>query len=154
MSNSLDVSSSLLRTLVDCAGTVYIVIDGLDEIDSVECMRLVKELLGLGKACTGCRILFSSRPETEIRSILKDNTTDIQVDQRNFESVRLFVEFRMNEWFAARNFVQDFRDEVRHFFASLAVRAKGQLSSRNRISECLISNPRHVSVCESHFRHH
>lgn len=154
MSNSLEVSSSLLRTLLDCAGTVYIVIDGLDEIDDGECLRLVKELLCVGKACTGCRILFSSRPETEIRSILKDNATDIQVDQRNFESVQLFVESRMNAWFAARNFIQDFREEIRHFFSSLAVCAKGQSRSRSRMDESLIHSSRHVSICEGYFRHH
>ena len=131
LKNSLEVSAGLLQALLECAGAVYIVIDGIDEIDNGERSRLFKELLRLGEACMDCRILFSSRPEADIISALKGKTTDIQVDQRNLESVQMFVDYRMNGWFTVWNFIEQFREEVRHFFSPLAIRAKGESSNRN-----------------------
>lgn len=62
----LKSATNLLTTITNCVGTTYIIIDGLDEMNEPERKRLLKELISVSKSCRGVKILFSSRPESDI----------------------------------------------------------------------------------------
>ncbi|KAJ4313612.1 hypothetical protein N0V84_009319 [Fusarium piperis] len=111
--------------MLECAGTVYVVIDGIDEIDLAERSKLLKELLKLGDACQMCRILLSSRSEDDISTALRGKVTDIKVDQRNAGSIQAFVNHWMRDWFVRRRFIPEVRHEIEGWAAPLAFKAKG-----------------------------
>lgn len=58
LKNNIGVATNLLKTLLKYAGRVYIIVDGLDEIDEVERGRLLKCLTDLSKECDELRIFF------------------------------------------------------------------------------------------------
>ncbi|KAL0938544.1 NACHT domain protein [Colletotrichum truncatum] len=125
MRSSLDVAVDLLESLLKCAGLVYIVVDGIDEIEDMERFRLLKHLLQLSKNCDECRILLSSRSESDITAILRDNTASIEIHNRNSGSIQAYVKHRIAQWFQEKSFVPEFQAEIEGSLASLAHTAKG-----------------------------
>ncbi|UPL01667.1 hypothetical protein LCI18_012601 [Fusarium solani-melongenae] len=123
--NSLEEAADLLRSLLECAGEVYVVIDGIDEIDLVERSRLLKQLLKLGEACQKCRILLSSRLEDDISTALRGKVAEIKVHQRNGGSIQAFVNHSMMDWFDQRGLIPEARHEIERWAAPLASKAKG-----------------------------
>ncbi|KAJ4142856.1 hypothetical protein NW754_010295 [Fusarium falciforme] len=125
LTNSLETATNLLQSLLECAGVVYVVIDGIDEIDLVERSRLLKQLLKLGDVCQECRILLSSRSEDDISTALRGKVAEIKVDQRNAGSIQAFVNHSMMDWFDQRCFIAEVRHEIEGWAAPLASKAKG-----------------------------
>ncbi|OBR03043.1 Nacht domain protein [Colletotrichum higginsianum IMI 349063] len=125
MRSSLEVAVGLLESLLRCAGFTFIVVDGIDEIEEVERVALLKRLLQILKSCEGCRILLSSRPESDITAILKDHTVDIEVNKRNSGSVQAYVNNRMAEWFQVKAFDPEFQRGIEGSLAKLAHTANG-----------------------------
>ncbi|RGP72615.1 nacht domain [Fusarium longipes] len=123
--NDFGVASALFQTLVQSAGVVHVIIDGLDEIQITQRSRLIKELIRLSHECEDCRILLTSRTESDISRDLDGYTTNLQVDQNNAGSIKLFINRRMEEWFKERKFLPNTSDQIRGWSASLAYRAKG-----------------------------
>ncbi|WAO88971.1 NACHT domain-containing protein [Fusarium falciforme] len=125
LTNSLETSANLLQSLLECAGVVCVVIDGIDEIDLFERSRLLKQLLKLGEACQKCRILLSSRSEDDISTALRGKVAEIKVDQRNAGSIQAFVNHSMMDWLDQRRFTPEVRHEIEGWAAPLASKAKG-----------------------------
>ncbi|RSL98170.1 hypothetical protein CDV31_012704 [Fusarium ambrosium] len=123
--NSLEEAADLLRSLLEIAGVVHVVIDGVDEIDPVERSKLLRELFKLVDACQNCRILLSSRAEDDISTALRGKVTEIKVDQRNAGSIQRFVSHWMRDWFDQRRFIPEVRHEIEGWAAPLASKAKG-----------------------------
>ncbi len=88
----------LLTTLLTVAGTTFIVVDGLDEVDQDERVRFLRNLLKLSNTCEEARILVSSRREDDIHAILCDNAVEIRIDDRNAGSIQAFVSRRVETW--------------------------------------------------------
>ncbi|KAF6803819.1 NACHT domain protein [Colletotrichum musicola] len=122
---SLDLAAGLFESLLRCAGLVYIVIDGVDEIEERERSRLLEQLLRVSKNCQDYRILLSSRSESDLIAILKDDTVKIEVHQRNSGGVQVYVNHRMAQLFQERAFVPEFQAEIERSLARLAHIAKG-----------------------------
>lgn len=127
LKNSITVAVSLLTTLLNSAGPVYIIIDGVDEIDETERGRLLRQFLDLSKNCEETKILISCRPEADIESILGPTSTSIRVDNRNAGSIQAFVNRQSHEWFQARDFFPDDRADIERLLAPVAANAKGIL---------------------------
>lgn len=104
---------------------VYIVIDGVDEIEEGERSRLLEQLLRVSKNCQDCRILLGSRSESDLITILKDDTVKIEVHHRNSGGVQVYVKHRMAQLFRERAFVPEFQAEIERSLARLAHIAKG-----------------------------
>ncbi|RMJ16009.1 hypothetical protein CDV36_004314 [Fusarium kuroshium] len=136
--NSLDEAADLLQSLLECAGVVYVVIDGIDEIDLFERSRLLKQLLKLGDACQKCLILLSSRSEDDISTALGGKVTEIKVHQRNAGSMFLYVEVIFGMIYDVEN-LDDILNELRNLPESLSD-AYGRILQRingstNRVRE-------------------
>ena len=123
--NSITVAVSLLTMLLNYAGPVYIIIDGLDEIDKIERERLLRQLLDLSKNCEKTKILISCRPEADIAIILDPASTSIRVDNRNASSIQTFVNYQSHRWFQTRNFLPNDRTDIERLLAPVAANAKG-----------------------------
>lgn len=129
LKNSITVAVSLLTTLLNCAGPVYIIIDGGDEIHEIERGRLFRQLLELSKNCEETKILISCRPEADITTILGSESTSIRVENRNAGSIQAFITRRSQKWFETRNFLPKERAEIEGLLAPIAANAKGMFFS-------------------------
>lgn len=125
LGNGFGVAATLFQMLIQSAGVVRVIIDGLDEIEPAQRSRLIKELVRLGGECEECQILLTSRAESDISGDLDGKTIDIQVDKNNAGSIQVFINKTMGEWFEERGFIQDVQDQLQGWAAPLAFRAKG-----------------------------
>ncbi|KAH7186754.1 hypothetical protein BKA60DRAFT_602584 [Fusarium oxysporum] len=125
LGNDFKVAATLFQTLIQSAGVVRVIIDGLDEIETAKRSRLIKELVRLSGECEECHILLTSRAESDIPGDLDGKTIDIQVDKNNAGSIQVFINQTMGEWFKERGFVPDVQDQLQGWAAPLAFRAKG-----------------------------
>jgi hypothetical protein len=123
--SSISATKDLLVALIRAAGTVYITIDGLDEIDGVERSSLLKNLLQLINECDGAKVLISSRPEADITGMLKEKSTTLRVDDRNAGSIQRFITEHMQKWFKERDFLPEAQHEIERLLAPLASKSKG-----------------------------
>lgn len=124
----LDIAGALLQTMLHCAGPVYIIVDGVDEIEEKERVRLLSQLTDLSKACPESRILISSRPEDDINKVLAAVSSTIRVDTRNAGSIQAFVNNWTREWLQASDFLPEYRAEVVGLLAPVAANSKGTSS--------------------------
>ena len=125
LSNDLRVATELFRNLVDFVGSVYIVIDGVDEIGDVERGRLLEQLILVARECVGTKILISCRPEVDIKARLDPTFESITVDHRNSGSIQAFVTRRMKQWFRNRDLLAQDEVKIEALLAPLAANAKG-----------------------------
>ena len=123
--SNFDRAIETLKQGLQCAGLVYVIIDGLDEIDEFERCRLIKGLLDVSATCEEIRILFSSRAEADIITLLKDKYMSIRVDTHNAESIQAFVKQRIRKWFKERDFGPEAQTDIGALLAPLASKAKG-----------------------------
>lgn len=129
LKSNISVATDLLVKLLNCAGPVYIVIDGVDEIDEIERGRLIKQLLDLSKNCDDIKILVSSRPEADITAIMNSKAITIHVDDRNAGSIQAFVTRHIHKWFLDRDFLPEAQAEIKGLLAPLASNSEGILQS-------------------------
>lgn len=122
---NMNAAKTLLSTLLHSVGPVYIIIDGLDEIDGVERGMLLNQLLQLSTDCDEAKLLFSSRPEADITDLLKEKSTIIRVDGRNAGSIQTYVSQHIRKWFQEREFLPEAQAEIERLLAPLASNSKG-----------------------------
>ena len=122
---NIEMAIDLLARLLASAEPVYIVIDGLDEIDELERDKLLNQLLRLGETAKRTSLLISSRPEADITAILKTKAAIVRVDHRNSGSIQAFVTDSMQRWFTQRDFLPEAQAEIEGLLAPLASKSKG-----------------------------
>jgi hypothetical protein len=128
LKSSIEETALLLRTLLNGAGPVYIIIDGVDEINEIDRGNLLKQLTEISKNCEETKILVSSRIEADISKILSDNAAIIRVDQCNAGSIQTYVNQKTQEWFIERNFIPEAREQIQGLLSPLAANAKGKVA--------------------------
>lgn len=118
----------LLYNLLQDSGLIYIVIDGLDEVDEKDRGYLLKSLLNMLKLCNKVKLLLSCRPERSIARELARAATSVRVDQLNGLDIATYIREEGNE------LVNRFRDwgaeedvlvAVRKSLDSITDKAKG-----------------------------
>ncbi|KAI1640418.1 NACHT domain protein [Biscogniauxia mediterranea] len=122
---SLQGATELLTTVLACAGPVYLIVDGLDEIDEVERRRLLTQLLLILKSSHEVRLFISSRAEADLNSILSSGVTVLRVDQRNSECIQTFVKQWARRWFIEREFLPEEQTEIEAGLTPLAAKSQG-----------------------------
>lgn len=127
---SLEVAVEVIRTLLNSTDPVSIIVDGVDEIDSVERERLLKNLCDITTACKKTRLLISSRAEHDISTILSDISSTIRVDSYNTTSIQMFIDDWTQKWFSDRKFLPADKSEIEGLFKPLALKAKGIFHAR------------------------
>ncbi|KAH7305450.1 hypothetical protein B0I35DRAFT_362187 [Stachybotrys elegans] len=125
LKNDLRVATELLQHLLNCAGIVFIILDGIDEITQVERGRLLRHLIQVTESCGDVRILISSRPEADITASLAPKFAAICVNDRNSGSIQAFVTHRAEEWLPTRGFLPQVEADIKALLAPLASSAKG-----------------------------
>lgn len=129
LKSDMTVAAEILKSLLDCAGPAFLIVDGVDEIGEIERSILLKRLMELSRDCNETRILISSRQEDDISKLLRDNAESIRVDHRNAGSIQVFVSTCAKEIFQSRDFPPDIQHELGHLLVPLASKAKGTYRS-------------------------
>ncbi|KAG4260120.1 hypothetical protein FPRO04_12431 [Fusarium proliferatum] len=124
LGSDIKIAKTLFQTLIQSAGVVRVIIDGLDEIEPIQRSTLIKELVRLSGECQECHILLASRAESDISRDLDGKTTNLQVDKNNAGSIQVFINLTMGEWFKERDFVPEVQDQLQGWAAPLAFHAK------------------------------
>lgn len=125
LKNNLIVAIDLLKSLILHAGSVSLVIDGVDEISTSERYKMVAELLRLVKSCIGLRVILSSRPEADLMRTLDDTTVAMEVHEHNEENIESYVEQSTQRMFDDRRILRKDQNEIRRLLAPISRRAKG-----------------------------
>lgn len=126
--SSTRYAGELLKSLLDApaVGPTYIILDGLDEMETVERGILLRQLADL-QSCPGVRILISSRPEDDICSMLLDaKAGKIRVDKKNLDSIQSYINQRTRDWVRTANFDQGIRKQIECLLAPVAQHANGK----------------------------
>ena len=124
--SNISVAIEVLSTLLKCAGIVYMIIDGLDEINEIERSLLVKHLQDILKNNEEARVLISSRPEADLKKLLDDQSISIRVDNRNAGSIQAFVRQWTKDWFEERGLSSQEKAAIEGWLAPLASKSKGR----------------------------
>lgn len=123
--SQLRTATELLGSLIKAAGTVHVVVDGLDEIDEKERRRLLVELLSVKERCPEARLLISRRSEHYIEALLKPESAVIQVDACNSRGIQQYVKSGYLEWARLRRFDHHGQAEVALLLDPVAEKAQG-----------------------------
>ncbi|KAF5643189.1 nacht domain protein [Fusarium sp. NRRL 52700] len=114
-----------LTKLLQAAGSTYITIDGLDEIDDCTQQVFLHLLLDMLKSLSHVKLLVSSRRVEKIERILKPIAKILPIDLKNSGCIEAYVSHRGGEWLDSSFFDSDARSEVRQLLNPLASKADG-----------------------------
>ena len=125
LNTRLAVATAVLKSLLECAGSTYLVIDGVDEVEKVEREHLLLKLVEIAKECSAVKLLISSRDEEDIEKILC-RSAQIRVHEKNWVSIQTFVNRRGAEWLDKKNFPLEDREEIERLLAPLPYKCRGE----------------------------
>ncbi len=148
------VTDTLKRALL-YEGTVFIVIDGLDEVEEIERKRLLYLLRDILKDCQDTRLYISSREEVDIARIISTDATTVSVDRRNVESIQAYVSKRFKDWMEVAEFEAQAKEELKGLLSVLAPHSQGTFGKTLALrlpSNLNYSFPRDVSLCSHRLR--
>jgi hypothetical protein len=117
--------SELLKKCLLSAGPAYLIIDGLDEMESLERGMLLKLILDL-EVCLETKILVSSRPEDDISNVLQSKATAIRVDKRNSQIIQAYIDQRARDWIRRADFDRKATEQIQILLAPVAAAANGR----------------------------
>ncbi|KAM7189880.1 hypothetical protein V8F33_009789 [Rhypophila sp. PSN 637] len=136
LKSSLDCAAEVLTSLVDFAGPTWFVVDGLDELDLIERLRLLSQLVELAKECETLRILICSRAESDIERAL-GTSPRVRVDHSNSHSIEVFVKYETTQWLSRKYFGHQELTEIEGLLAPLASKANGMFLYAKVVFSCL-----------------
>ncbi|KAL9621184.1 MAG: hypothetical protein Q9160_004316 [Pyrenula sp. 1 TL-2023] len=143
--NDVATAASLLRMLLDCAGLVFIVIDGVDEIDEVERAILLRQIVDISSNCPEARIMVSCRVEADIVRVLGLASDIVRVDSHNAGSIQAFVTRRSRAWLAKRNLPPAEKSDLEGLLSPIAATAQGMFL----YAKVILSSLEYLSDVES-----
>lgn len=123
--SNVEVASDGFKSILNCAGPVYVIVDGLDEIDQIERGILLRRLLDLSRECFELRILIISRLENDIERMLDSSSEKIRIDGKNENSIKAFVDHELQQIFKRNMLPLDLQTQITQLLEPLASKAKG-----------------------------
>lgn len=96
--SDVEYLKGLLSNVVEDFESVYIVVDGLDEIEEVNRKPILKMLLEVVDLCGNIRFLLSSRREHDILRALDSRAVSLMLNEKNLRDIEKYVEVQRQEW--------------------------------------------------------
>lgn len=132
LKTNVEVAANLFAKLLACAGMVYVVVDGLDEIKELERGLFLKHLLAIVQDAEYLRVCISSRPEADLKTYLVDKAETVRVDTQNAGSIQKFVNHQTQKWLYDRSASPAAADMIQRLLAPLAWKSKGGFRATQR----------------------
>ncbi|MBE3046125.1 hypothetical protein IMZ48_27025, partial [Candidatus Bathyarchaeota archaeon] len=128
LTSNLAAAQELLATALKCANGVFMVIDGLDEVEPLERKLFLTTLMKVLHDCSdvALKVCISSRAEDDITRILAPKATALSVDRRNTLEIEAYVKSRFEEWMAGADFLPDGKSEIEALLSPISTKAKGK----------------------------
>lgn len=124
--DTLGSALKILNMLLwSCTGPIYVIVDGLDEINEIQRVYFTKRILKSLEDCEDLMLCLSSRPETDLQALLDEKAASIRVNERNTESIEQFVHRWSGDWFRRYSIYPEARTQIERWLAPLALKAKG-----------------------------
>jgi len=123
--SSVEYNKELLKNLVE-EQSVFIIIDGLDEIAELERGYLLKTLLQLLNDCPNLKLLISSRGDHDILKLLKPHAEVVRVHIENSHDIDEYVKRRIDSWLSTLVLDTHIISEIRRLLRLIATKAKGE----------------------------
>lgn len=152
ISSSVEYCCLLVERLLGDMAPIFMVVDGLDEIDPSEQRSFAECLMRIFKNCANLHLLLASRDEATISKAMRQHTEikSIQIDTKNSDDIMLYVRSTGGQWIRDLPFEPSIILELESKLDSVAVKAQGIPSFRYvLISELSSNNSRNVSVRSS-----
>lgn len=120
---------NLLVDLIQALDITYVVVDGLDEIDQTERQILLKDLLEVNRDTSNMKLLVSSRIERDIVRLLPTDVEAGQVNDRNINDIKAYVQERTSLWLISSDFDVEASVEIKKLLNPLASKSNGIFGS-------------------------
>ena len=96
--SSPDFTTELFANLVKASSTIFIVIDGVDEMAESQRKILLKALTGQLKVSRDLKLLISSRRERDIELVLGNEVPSARVDHKNMVDIEAYITKQTEDW--------------------------------------------------------
>lgn len=127
-SSTAFAADTLLKMIKYAPSPVYIIVDGLDEIEDAGRHLILEQLLSLGAKVGGegiLKLFISSRREENIERLLRGSQHEvIRLDQKNAGCIRKYIATESHRWLAG--FDKQTRSELESLLVFLPIDAEGK----------------------------
>ncbi|GAM36872.1 hypothetical protein TCE0_022r06309 [Talaromyces pinophilus] len=117
--------AELLKTAISVVGPVFVIVDGVDEIDECERTHILCILLDTLKESSEMKICFSSRAEDDIDRIIGAQAKIIRVDKKNSGSIQSYINYRTKQLIDKHRFSPAAKKEIVSLISPVAANSKG-----------------------------
>lgn len=127
----VDYNTDLFCRVVEDSGPVYVIVDGLDEIEECRRRPLLRTLLKVVDLCGNVKLLISSRKEHDILEICCSRAVSLVLNERNSKDIEQYVQQQGEEWTdELRSYGADQADcnEVRNELQKIVIKSEGGLT--------------------------
>ncbi|KAI1120580.1 hypothetical protein F5Y10DRAFT_272930 [Nemania abortiva] len=93
-----DFVLELLIKILELCTQVFIVVDGLDELEERPRQPVLEALIKIVEKSKAARVLISSREERDIVKKLEGRAISLRVDRNNAEDVQLYADSELQSW--------------------------------------------------------
>jgi len=112
---------------LDSLPTVYIIIDGLDEVMQVERRQLLGIMLELLREKSNVKILIASRPEADISGLLSKEAQTLRIHDCNADDVEAYVDGRVTSLVSGADIHDSgLEQEISELMKKISVKAHGK----------------------------
>ena len=136
--SNLEVGVDILKKLLlACVAPVYIIVDGLDETNEKTRKQIIVSLLEILESCQDTMICVSSRPESDLKTLLDAKAASIEVDKNNSGSIQRFVNSWAADWLQRQDLPAEGGAEILRLIVPLAAKSKGKCLDSKKSWRCL-----------------
>lgn len=126
LSSDLDFVKEIFCHFLDSMSTVFIVIDGLDEILQIERLQLLRTMSEILRTKSNTKLLISSRPEDDISKMILKEAQPIRVHDCNKRDIQAYVNRRASSLVSNANFVEpDLAQQISDSMKPIAAKSEG-----------------------------
>lgn len=123
-----------LQKAVAATGQLFVIVDGLDEVDESERKIFLQQLLKVSSACAKLKICICSRLERDIENLFGEVAVSISVNKNNSRSIRTYTEQRYTDWMQEAQFTAEAQIDIYAPFSVIATRCEGLSMSKSQVS--------------------
>lgn len=136
LNSDLDFVKEVFCQFLDSMPTVFIVIDGLDEILQRERLQLLQTITEILQMKSNTKLLISSRPEDDISRMITKEAQPIRVHDCNKHDIQAYVIRRASSLVLDASFAEpEIAQEISNLMEPIAAKSEGnQLCSDLRFS--------------------
>lgn len=135
LNSDLDFVKELFCQFLDSASTVFILIDGLDEILQIDRLQLLRTISEILRSKSNVKILVSSRPEDDILRMISEDAQRIRVHDCNRHDIETYVDSRASSLVSNAGLSESgLAQEISSLMKAVAAKAEGNTIFINPLS--------------------